>query len=601
MSRTEGALPTIDFRLLFESVPGRYLVLTPDLAIIAVSDAYLQSTFTTREAILGRALFEVFPDDINDPTATGVRNLGASLAYVQQERAADVMAVQRYPVRRPALTGGRFEERYWSPINVPVFDHEQKLAYIIHRVEDVTEFIYLRSRERESQQRTEELRLRTGAMEAEIFQRAQEIQEVNRRLRAANEALQQEIAARRQAEKARERAYTELEQLVQERTTALAQANAALQHERDVLEVTLASIGDAVITTDAAAVVTFLNPAAEALTAWLAPDAVGRPLTEIFPLVHEQTRHVVENPVATVLREGRAVGLANHTVLCARDGREVPIANSGAPIRDPSGQVYGTVLVFRDMSESRQAEDALRHAKEVAETADRLKSEFVATMSHELRTPLNVILGYTDMLLDGMVGALPSQQIDVLRRIARNSRVLFDLISMVLDLNRLEAGRLPVDVRPVQATVLLSEVQAELQGLCDQSGLACEWRAALGLPLFRTDPGKLKVVLKNLVSNAVKFTSEGSITIAAEEQQGGIEFSVTDTGIGISVEAQAYIFEPFRQVDGSTVRTYGGSGLGLHIVQRLLEVLGGRITVESAVGHGSIFRVWLPLAYTPRV
>jgi signal transduction histidine kinase len=221
-------------------------------------------------------------------------------------------------------------------------------------------------------------------------------------------------------------------------------------------------------------------------------------------------------------------------------------------------------------------------------------------MSHELRTPLNVILGYTDMLLAGAIGDLPPEQMDILRRIERNSRVLFELISMVLDLNRLEAGRLPIDVKQIQVAELLAEVQAEMQGLCDQSGLASGWQVAPGLPPLHTDPGKLKVVLKNLVSNAVKFTGEGSITVAAEERQRGVEFSVTDTGIGIPVEAQAYIFEPFRQVDGSAARTYGGSGLGLHIVQRLLEVLGGRVTVDSVVGHGSTFRVWLPVAYTPR-
>jgi signal transduction histidine kinase len=168
----------------------------------------------------------------------------------------------------------------------------------------------------------------------------------------------------------------------------------------------------------------------------------------------------------------------------------------------------------------------------------------------------------------------------------------------VLDLNRLEAGRLSVNMKQVQGAELLDEIKAELQGLCDLSGLACGWQADPGLPPLHTDPGKLKVVLKNLVSNAVKFTEEGSITVAAEEWQGGIEFSVTDTGIGISADAQAYIFEPFRQVDGSTTRSYDGSGLGLHMAKRLLEVLGGRITVESVVGQGSTFRVWMPVAHT---
>jgi signal transduction histidine kinase len=241
-----------------------------------------------------------------------------------------------------------------------------------------------------------------------------------------------------------------------------------------------------------------------------------------------------------------------------------------------------------------QAEGELRHAKEAAEAADRTKSEFLATMSHELRTPLNVILGYTEMLLEGGFGDLPAAQRDILRRIDRNSRMLFELISMVLDLNRLEAGRLPVDIKEVPVAQLMGEVRAEMQGLCEQSGLAYTWHVGESLPPLHTDPGKLKVVLKNLMSNAVKFTPEGSVTVQAWAQRGGIEFSVTDTGIGIPPEALTLIFEPFRQVNNSDTRPYSGSGLGLHIVQRLLEVLGGTITVESEVGKGSTFRVWLP-------
>src|SRR5919199_942283 len=141
---SSSALPVPDFRNLFESAPGLYLVLTPQLNIVSVSDAYLRATMTKREEILGRNLFDVFPDNPDDPEATGVKNLRASLHRVLQNRVPDAMAVQKYDVRRPAADGGQFEERYWSPVNSPVFDGSDEVAYIIHRVEDVTDFVRLR-------------------------------------------------------------------------------------------------------------------------------------------------------------------------------------------------------------------------------------------------------------------------------------------------------------------------------------------------------------------------------------------------------------------------------------------------------------------------
>ena len=357
----------------------------------------------------------------------------------------------------------------------------------------------------------------------------------------------------------------------------------------------VASSDDAIISKSLDGIITSWNGGAERLFGYRAEEMIGRPILRLLP----EDRHEEEALILERLRRGEHVA-PFETVRQAKDGRLLDVSVTISPLRDARGRIIGASKIARDITERKRAEEAVRRAKEAAEAADRIKSEFLATMSHELRTPLHVILGYTDMLLDGAVGDLPSQQMDIVRRIERNSRVLFDLINMVLDLNRLETGGLPVEVRSVQAAVLFAEVQAELQGLCDQSGLACLWRVAPGLPPFHTDPGKLKVVLKNLVSNAVKFTEEGGITVAAEEQQGGIEFSVTDTGIGIPAEAQAYIFELFRQGDGARARAHGGSGLGLHIVRRLLEVLGGRIRVESVVGQGSTFRVWLPMAYTPR-
>ncbi|MEW6296944.1 MAG: ATP-binding protein [Thermodesulfobacteriota bacterium] len=420
----------------------------------------------------------------------------------------------------------------------------------------------------------------------------------NRELEAALRALQDSEAVVR-------RLNGELEARVAERTAALREANTALraeiaarkqaeealQRERDLFVVTLSSIGDAVMATDARGAVTFLNPVAEALTGWPTREALGHPIDVVFRIVNEQTRQAVESPVTRVLREGVVVGLANHTVLLSRDGREIPIADSGAPIRDTTGQVYGVVLVFRDATESRRAEAALRQAKEAAEAANQAKSDFLATISHELRTPLHVILGYIDLLLEAEFGRLGPAQIDTVRRIERNARVLFELISMVLDLNRLEFWRLPLEVTAVRVAEVFSEIQAETQWLREHSGLAFLWDIEppqLGLV---TDARKLKVVLKNLLSNAIKYTREGSVRIAARAVHGGVEIRVADTGIGIPAAQRETIFEAFHQLDPHGTQ---GVGLGLYIVRRLVELLQGTVTVESEVGRGSTFRVWVP-------
>ena len=169
-------LPTPDFQALFESEPGLYLVLTPALTIVAVSAAYLKATMTKREEILGRGLFEVFPDNPDDPTATGVRNLKASLERVLTNRVPDTMGVQKYDIRRPESEGGGFEERYWSPVNSPVLGADGNVAYLIHRVEDVTEFIRLKQEGSEQHQIIERLRAGAAEMEADIFRKAQQIE-----------------------------------------------------------------------------------------------------------------------------------------------------------------------------------------------------------------------------------------------------------------------------------------------------------------------------------------------------------------------------------------------------------------------------------------
>ncbi len=240
---------------------------------------------------------------------------------------------------------------------------------------------------------------------------------------------------------------------------------------------------------------------------------------------------------------------------------------------------------------------ALAHAQmvEKLEGANSLKSEFVATMSHELRTPLNIVIGYTSLLLEGAFGALSTEQEGPLQRVDKSARELLELIDATLNLSRLESGRVSLDPGDVRIPELFDSIESETRELFSKPGLRSSWEVTPNLPILYTDGLKLKVVLKNLIGNAVKFTEDGSVSVHVRAAEGGVEFSVADTGRGIDTKHLALIFEPFRQLERSETRRYGGVGLGLYIVRRLVEMLRGTITVESEVGRGSVFRVWVPL------
>jgi PAS domain S-box-containing protein len=242
---------------------------------------------------------------------------------------------------------------------------------------------------------------------------------------------------------------------------------------------------------------------------------------------------------------------------------------------------------------------ALENARLVEELGrvSRVKSDFVATMSHELRTPLNAVVGYTGLLLDGAFGEISGEQIQVLRRVDKSASELLELINATLDVSRLETGRLPLDVREVSVPELIKEVDAETRDIREKPGLNFVWQVPQKLPRLRTDPLKLKVILKNLIGNAVKFTDQGSVTVEVRRLPSRVEFSVADTGIGVEPSKRTVIFEPFRQADSSDTRRYGGVGLGLYVARRLAESLGGDISLESAVGHGSVFRLSVPTAH----
>jgi PAS domain S-box-containing protein len=248
---------------------------------------------------------------------------------------------------------------------------------------------------------------------------------------------------------------------------------------------------------------------------------------------------------------------------------------------------------------------ALENARLVAELerANGIKSDFMATMSHELRTPLNVIIGYNQMLLDQDLGPLNSEQAETSRRVKESAAELLNLVNATLAVGRLEAGAQPVSLAVTDLRALLREIEVEARELCYKAGLDLTWQMDTDLPLIRTDPIKLKVVVKNLIWNAVKFTPRGSVSVSVGTHGDGVEVIVSDTGVGIPEDLRQAIFEPFYQVGGRLPEREGGVGLGLYIVRRLLELLGGSVVVASEVGRGSTFRVRLsgnprPIAFS---
>jgi PAS domain S-box-containing protein len=394
--------------------------------------------------------------------------------------------------------------------------------------------------------------------------------------------------------------------------TEARRAERTLTRERQWLRTTLESIGDAVIATDEAGRIVFMNRVAEALTAWRASDAQGRECSEVFNIVNEITRQPVASPVARVLEEGLVVGLANHTILIAADGIERPIDDSGAPIRDPEGEISGVVLVFRDITERRKLEDerravasereqlleSERAARAEAERASRIKDDFVATLSHELRTPLNAILGWAEVLSAHTDPATVKKAVEV---IARNTRVQAQLVSDLLDISRIVSGKLDIDQTPVNLRQVIENAVETIQPTALAKRITIESVLDPESGLVLGDADRLQQVVWNLLSNAVQFTpDEGSIRLVLRRNDGRAEFVVSDTGIGIAPALLPRVFERFRQSEAPTTRRSRGLGIGLSIAKDLVELHGGTIEAESpGEGRGATFTLRLPTDGSP--
>jgi signal transduction histidine kinase/CheY-like chemotaxis protein len=249
--------------------------------------------------------------------------------------------------------------------------------------------------------------------------------------------------------------------------------------------------------------------------------------------------------------------------------------------------------------ERKEAEEALKRKTVEAEESSRLKSQFVSNVSHELRTPINAIIGYSALLLDEAYGRVGPEQKGPLEGVVRNANDLLNLVNDVLDLSKIEAGKLSVYPEPLPLSAMLEEVIAGMKPFLDQKSLRVRLNRVEDLPEIRSDRGKVKQIFTNLISNAIKFTPKGTITIKEKNrpEKEGVEIAIEDTGIGIRPEEIPKLFSAFHQVDADLTREYGGVGLGLRIVKDLIDLLGGEIRVESEYGKGSRFTVFLPCRF----
>jgi PAS domain S-box-containing protein len=396
------------------------------------------------------------------------------------------------------------------------------------------------------------------------------------------------------------------------------------RRERDRLNLILENVGDPILVTDQQANIILMNREAERL--FEVPSGTG--------LEERRSRDVRENDtrfssfISDFALSSDATRTAEITLKEPGAGHAFPAEVVSGKVLNDRLEMTAIVSVVHDLTKAveneRLATELVRLNEGLADriqaaTAEleernrqlqwqseelarayRLKSQFLASMSHELRTPVNALIGYTSLMLDRICGEVTPKQDHALQRMQLASNHLLDLVNDVLDLAKIEAGKMPVTLEAVDPALLLREVAGTAEPLVRGKGLDFIIEVEEQLPLLETDLTKVRQVVLNLLSNAAKFTHEGSVTLRAWPQGGGLEIAVTDTGIGIGEESLSTVFEDFRQLDQSPTREYGGTGLGLSISKKLLNLLGGTIGVESCLGQGSTFRVWLPQVSVPQ-
>ena len=347
---------------------------------------------------------------------------------------------------------------------------------------------------------------------------------------------------------------------------------------------------DALMTTDPSGIITDVNKQMEALTGCTRDELIGAPFKKYFT---DPER--AEAAIKLVLSQKKVTDY--ELTACARDGKQTVVSYNATTFYDRDRTLQGVLAVSRDVTERKLVEAELQQAKAAAESASRTKSDFLASMSHEIRTPMNAIVGIADLLAKTPLNPEQDKYVQIFRRAGDN---LLNLINDILDLSKVEASQLELERTGFSVKDHLEKVTEMVAGRAREKGLALVCEIAPNVPADLVgDPTRLRQVLINLLGNAIKFTESGEVALRVAPDAGSsvptaLRFTVSDTGIGIPSEKLGQVFEPFTQANSSTTRRFGGSGLGLTISKRLVELMGGRIWAESTVGKGSVFAFAVP-------
>ena len=340
-----------------------------------------------------------------------------------------------------------------------------------------------------------------------------------------------------------------------------------------------------------------LNPSAEKLYGYSEEEIKGENVSILTPPDR------IDEMKAVLERVGRGETVSEYeTERVSKDGRRIPLSLTIASVRDQAGNIVGASAIARDISERKLAEQELKQAKEGAEAANRAKSDFLANMSHEIRTPMNGVIGMTRLLLDTDLSEVQREYADIVRSSGEH---LLTIINDILDFSKIEAGKMEMEIIDFDLRSAVEETVGLLAERAHSKGLELASLVEYDVPVaLKGDPGRIRQILGNLLSNAVKFAEEGEVILRVglvEETEDTVvvRLAVTDTGIGMTEEQRTRLFQAFTQADASTTRHYGGTGLGLAISKQLVEIMGGKIGVESEPGVGSTFFCTLPMKKQP--